>query len=117
MTEVAELQYSNLSATETRKLRENLLFFISYFGQTISLGTACSGADIWYGVWDILVRLWHKVLGMSMSVTRSFSCEKVEFKSRWIQEHCGPQVVFKDTADISNPVAETWQGDHEPVPR
>eukprot|EP00973_Karenia_brevis_P048705 6758342-Karenia_brevis.AAC.1 len=62
MTEVAELQYSTLSATETRKLRENLPLSISYFGQTISLGTACSGTDIWYGVWDILVRLWHKVL-------------------------------------------------------
>jgi site-specific DNA-cytosine methylase len=79
-------------------------------GGTFTIGTGCSGTDLFFAVLERAIAHWAVSFGFALKVEHVFACENVAMKQCFIQAHFRPQHIFPDIKALANRVVCDMDG-------
>ncbi len=75
-----QLLFDKLKAGDLLKLHANMLAMVIQCHSLLTVGTSCSGTDMWVAVLACTVGMLNRNLGLDVRLGHRFSCEDVDWK-------------------------------------
>ncbi len=110
MDTIIRTQFAKYDADTINHIRSGIANMAEELGGTVSVATGCSGSDLVFHVLAKLQAFWHETIGIDVSFSHLFACEKQEWKRQWILHHWQPQFLFPDICAFG----ENYEGE-DPV--
>ena len=104
--------WKRLACPDRLELRANLSGLKKTMGSELfKVATACSGSDVIIPTLENVLDCFSQELGIRFDMEHLFSCENVEFKQKWIEEHFGDDfTLFPDLARLAEVQTEDVGG-------
>ena len=110
LEDLCRQHYAALPPGRLLTLRSQLVLLQNRTGGRLSLATGCSGTDIIAHCFNILIREWKELFGLSFYLVHDLSCEEVPMKQRFIKHHWSPKHIVGDLHTLSDTVVQDIDG-------
>ena len=116
MRRIAKQMMCKMAPLELIPFREKLVAMVAATGDALLIGSACSGSDVTNHALQCLIDEWSTMFGIVLKVRHVFSCEIVDWKRDFLEEHWSPEHMFTDVSFLGKETTQDADGDMQYVP-